>query len=542
MTGLSVAMIAALAGGAFPADPKAPPPGPHWPLKAEDHRGSESFAFGKPLLGTSYFYWYDVYSGAHIRNEDGTDALTDHPPASAMADLSYKSVNWHAGQLREVREAGIDFVLPVFWGLPGQAEQWSFQGLPPLVEAHERLLAEHRREPSRPAPPLIGMFYDTSTLQAHEPAGQAVRPGEKIDLTTPAGKDWFYLTIRDYFSMIPPMKWARVDGKPIVFLYSSGFAKAVDDTLLPETQARFERDFGCGLFIVRETDWPVKADAWYHWGGAIELTIGDHVAGIGPGYDHSAVPGRTPLIVNRKGGSFYVAQWEKLLRLKPPRRPWLVHVETWNELHEGTDIARSAEYGDAYIRLTARYAQLFRKGTVLPASGPFAQADSLRRAPRQPGGLTVLSSVADGPVTESGSPGGPGLVTVPSKPDHPASFMYLQVDDSFMFDELESAAEIAVVFLDDGGCGQFRVEYDNNDARQGPLDGAFRPTRPVPVGQTGRWRTARLHLPEVRFAGRANGADLRLCVTGGARRLTVREILLERRPGTATAPYRRETQ
>ena len=536
MTGLSVAVIGALAWGAFPADPAAPAPGPHWPLSAEQHRGAESFELGKPLLGTSYFYWYDVYSGAHIRNADGTDALTDHPPAAAMADLSYKSVNWHASQLRDIREAGIDFIMPVFWGLPGQADQWSFQGLPPLVEAHERLLGEYRRDRSRPKPAMIGMFYDTSTLRFHVPAGQAVGPGEPVDLTTPAGKDWFYLTIRDYFSMIPPSKWARIDGKPIVFLYSFGFAKGVNEALMPEVKARFEKDFGCGLFIVRETDWPVRADAWYRWGGAIELTVGDHVAGVGPGYDHSAVPGREPLIVNRKGGSFYSAQWEKLLRMKAPRRPWLVHVETWNELHEGTDIARSAEYGDAYMRLTAKYAQLFRKGAVLPASGPFAQADAVRWGPRQPGGLTVVATVADGPVTEALHQGVPSLATGPYKPGHPVSFLYLQVDDSFMFDELESAAEIAVAFLDDGGCAQLSVEYDNNDVKHGLLDGAFRATRPVAVGNTGQWRTVRLHLPDVRFAGRANGADLRVCVTGGQRRLTVREIILERRPGKATRP------
>ncbi|MCL2330758.1 MAG: hypothetical protein FWC56_05600, partial [Phycisphaerae bacterium] len=43
-----------------------------------------SFQHGRPIIGTTYFYGYDIYSGAQIRNADGTEALTHHPPATAM--------------------------------------------------------------------------------------------------------------------------------------------------------------------------------------------------------------------------------------------------------------------------------------------------------------------------------------------------------------------------------------------------------------------------------------------------------------------------
>src|SRR3972149_8397368 len=60
-----------------------PPPGPYFPLSADVHKTAETFIAGRPIVGTTYFYWYDVYSGAHLRNKDGTDALTHHPPAAA---------------------------------------------------------------------------------------------------------------------------------------------------------------------------------------------------------------------------------------------------------------------------------------------------------------------------------------------------------------------------------------------------------------------------------------------------------------------------
>ena len=50
--------------------------------------------------------------------------------------------------------AGVDFLMPVYWGVPGRYDGWSFAGLPPLVEAHSALEKEGKK------PPAIGMFYD----------------------------------------------------------------------------------------------------------------------------------------------------------------------------------------------------------------------------------------------------------------------------------------------------------------------------------------------------------------------------------------------
>jgi hypothetical protein len=48
--------------------------------------------------------------------------------------------------------AGIDFLMLVFWGVPGKYDGWSFAGLPPLVEAHSALQKEGL------GPPAIALF------------------------------------------------------------------------------------------------------------------------------------------------------------------------------------------------------------------------------------------------------------------------------------------------------------------------------------------------------------------------------------------------
>lgn len=107
------------------ASPRELPPayGPYVNLSAKDFAGSKSFGAHDHIVGTYYFYWYDIYSQSHIINGGGTDALTDHPVT--LDDFSYKSVHWHKKELADMIVAGIDVVLPVFWGAPSEQHEKS---------------------------------------------------------------------------------------------------------------------------------------------------------------------------------------------------------------------------------------------------------------------------------------------------------------------------------------------------------------------------------------------------------------------------------
>ena len=249
-------------------------------------------------------------------------------------------------------QAGIDFLLPVYWG-DSYALFWSIPGLDELVEASLQLESEGIN------PPRIGMFFDTTSLMLeHQARGNA---GERPNLTTDYGKDLFYGMIFDFYSRVPPRLWARIDGKALVWLYSSAWVSDYDQSLVDYVRARFAEDFGSDLLIVREGSWGIETELEYSWGAALRPSLGE-VSAIGPGFDNAgAVPcyGQSPLKRERLDGFNYRDDWEAALRGDST----IVVIETWNELHEGTEICETAELGRLYIDLTNHYAEVFKRGS-----------------------------------------------------------------------------------------------------------------------------------------------------------------------------------
>jgi hypothetical protein len=496
----------------------AKPPGEFFPIKAQDHQKAQSFKKGQPLVGTTYFYWYDIDSKAHIIDHDGTDALTTHP--ADMAGISYKRAAWHKAQLKDMIDGGIDFLMPVYWGVPGKYDGWSFVGLPPLVEAHTALEKEGLK------PPAIGLFYDTSILQWN--GSNADGSSYHVDLTTDFGKQWFYAAIRDFFSLIPPAKWARIDGKPIIFLYEVAFARKQDpQRQFSYVKARFKEDFGVEPFLVKSSRWEGEADAVYSWGGAVNGPIlFRDVAALGPGYDHSAVPGRQPLIVERKDGGTYTDRWTKVLQLDPKARPWMVHVETWNEWHEGTDIADSREYGRKYIVLTRVLADLWHRGAQVYLPSSYANAHAVSWTPSQPEGLDLRPSGGDGNWELRRLGDVRAAVTLPNPHSQSSRYLYFNVDDAFAYGLLGKPLLLRITYRD-AGCSSLAVEYDST-VNQGPFGGAFRPAGSTAVTGTGAWKTTQFQLPDCCFMNRCNGADFRLVAVGGQKELAVSELTLQK--------------
>ncbi len=496
------------------ATPINPPAGTNINLTASDFVSASTFSSNDRLVATDYFYWYDVYSGAHIRNGDGTDALTDHPPT--LTDFSYLSVAWHKTQFTDMIAAGIDVALPVSWGAPSErdpvtgANHWSFAALPPMVAAREQLLQAGQN------PPRLGMFYDTSTLRYNSWS-------QAIDLTTPYGREWFYETIRDFFSLIPPRHWAMIDGHPLVFLYSSSFALNYDQRFIDFTKQSFARDFGGRTpYIVREISWQVQADNVYAWGGSLGLK-NPGVASLGPGYNDSAVPGRKTLIVDREGGGLFERNWIRFLR----NPSTIVVAETWNEYHEATDIAASREYGRAYIDLNRQYADMFKQGIRPPLPpGPYTdvkfvsvslQATNLEEGLRQ-------FDLADGVTYATNVTGVPARALAPSGT---SQYFYFRIDDSFKW--AASMHVEAEVDYYDAVPGSFTIQFDGSDPNA-PFQGAYSSsTVTVSLAGDKRWKTATLPLFGAKFLNSENGgADFRIAAS--AMQLLVGRVKVSR-PG-----------
>ncbi len=303
---------------------------------------------------THYFYWYqaDPRKGPlrHIVDGSGQIELQDFPIKGAGPWFSTYRVQWHKEQLSDILAAGIDVVLPIYWGDKTCREEWSVQGLDCLIAAISELKAEGKPYP------LVGMFFDTTAMQ--------VAYGTKPDLKQEEVKRTFYGMIKDFFDRVPTEYRAFAQaGKPyageqgpIVFLYTSGFLSDYDETFAPYCSERFKADFGSPIVWVGSGDFEAKAavlDAYSSYGaglGPISHASGRiKMASVGAGFDDSAVAvNRAARIRSRMAGETYDKDWETALSGSPQ---WMV-CDGWNELHEGSDICPSREYGRKYVDAT----------------------------------------------------------------------------------------------------------------------------------------------------------------------------------------------
>ena len=321
----------------------------------------------KDYVATTYYsYWHDLTDPDRLGRFQGRFHAPPDP-----AHYSFLLPETHRREFNDMLAAGLDFVLPVYWGEPGHPGRttaetsphyWSTEGIPAMVEALQR--NEQQGAPSL----QIGMFYDTTILA-------------NADLTTADGKEYFYVNVRDFYSRIPPRFWAAIDGKPIVWLYDTTWISKFDQSSIDYLSERFANDFGgLHLYVVRESQWqeskgvdppqPVTSDGLYAWGAAPfgfnpspELSVAE----VGPGFKNTQYctggPERNCFDVDREGG----ARYERDLQQAVASGRHLLAAETWNEFSEGTDIQETVETGRQYIDMTRRYVDEL-KGLVSPAA------------------------------------------------------------------------------------------------------------------------------------------------------------------------------
>ena len=472
---------------------------------------------GDKAVFTYYFYWYDPQD--HLFNM--TDAAIDYKT------MSWQDVNWHAEQLRDISESGIDVILPIYWY--GSYElHWSQGGAKKLAEALELVRSQGI------TPPSVGLFMDTTSSQG-------------VDLRQVKEQAYFYSQLKFFFTTIPQEYWARAEGeRPIVWFYGANWPAAFDQSFLDYLYEHFEQDFGVRPYLVLENSWDyptetidgvqvrdynaprLKYDAGYSWGGAISPTFSPQIASIGPGYDDHAVDDRDPpTITTRMNGELYKQNINMAIQCSSP---WLA-VETWNEYHEGTDIAESLQYGRQYINLSKEYLNYFKQG-LLPES---AQANLFgsqilfsASSPDQNHGLSIGPSIGDGLYIRLEIAGNPAIVTTPMEPNAPASYLYFQVDNGFYFNQSQPVA-ITVTYFDEG-YEPIEINYDT--AQCGSAfnpDTMYRSVRVVTRSNTLTWKTAVINISHATFAGNQNWAsDFRLVT--GLTPLTITEVRVEKLP------------
>lgn len=339
--GVALIIVLAIAGVANRNGDATPPPASGNGIDTDT-----LLADREPLVLTYFYYWYDATTMQHLEPGSG---LPVHLPSSPAP--SWRSVEWFKKEVTDASYAGIDVVLPVYWG---KAEPWSTEGLGTLARAGVELRSSGAKAPQ------VGLFLDTTIL-------------EGMDLTSAEGKAFLYASFRDFFSAIPRDQWATIDGRPIAFLYFSFFATAFDQSTFDHVYAQFANDFGVRPYVVRELTWnlakdpltgttdasrPIATEASFKWGSALDGFLDRaSVASVGPGFDERLIPGRGEANRSRDGGAWYRHNFEKAIGSGHS----MIVIETWNEIHEASAIAETVEFGRTYLDLTRDLVVSFRR-------------------------------------------------------------------------------------------------------------------------------------------------------------------------------------
>jgi len=478
-----------------------------FPAEGHSPKDQISTSFPKKQAAVFYFYWYDIFSGLHFFDQDGKDSHTDHPPQDLIDNYSYRDTAWHRSELKDIMEANIDIVLPVYWGNDG-CLFWSQTGLKKLVRAMEVLFREGQN------PPRIGMFFDTSSLQSQN-------RGKLPDLTKTRGRKLFYRMISDFYTLIPKKMWARIDNRPLIYLYSSAFVSNYNQNCFDFVYRNFKENFGVKPFIVKEISWKnITVDGVYSWGASLYgPTVYGRIGNLGPGYDDSACRRFQTRIQDREFGDFYAAGWEKMIGTGVS----LITIETWNEWHEGSEIANSKEFGKKYVQMTAEYINLWKQTDYSRTSYVWFKPGITQHV----SGLWPIDTIENrswkAKIIENRE-----SFYLADRSKSPSNGLYLDINDFFLHAE-SNTVYITVEYLDRGNNSWFFV-YDStaNSPKNSPS---------ILLRNTRKWRLSTLKLTDSYFGGRLDyGADLILKMKHSKDPVYFGRIWLSKHPTVNQAP------
>ncbi len=284
--------------------------------------------------------------------------------------FDWMNASWHEWEMRGMMRAGIDVLIPVYWW-NGLHNSWSIAGLQTLVSARNdlapKLVTEGQASSIADALskiPRIAPFYDTTCMKqlwaynmsitSPESYDWYFENGTGADLNSPYWMNEFWQNIDDFLRLLDDNGTYFWNGRYVVWMYSDAWFDDVGTEVLEYCRLQCLAKYGRSIYFVGPDGWrKAGADGLCNWGscfGAVNPQPRGIIpcAAVSPGYYNlGAIAIQTPLYKTR---SFtrYQQEWRQVMDLGAA---W-VHVETWNELHEGTNIAWTQEYGYDWIDAT----------------------------------------------------------------------------------------------------------------------------------------------------------------------------------------------
>jgi hypothetical protein len=98
------------------------------------------------------------------------------------------------------------------------------------------------------------------------------------------------------------------------------------------------------------------------------------------------------------------------------------------------------------------------------------------------------------------------------------AYLYMNVDDGFLYNNTDQDVYVTVEYLDQGN-GSIVLQYDSDSA-------AFKDAPLFTYENSGQWKTYTFKLGDAKFANRANGSDFRVGVEGAGAPANVADLIL----------------
>jgi hypothetical protein len=251
------------------------------------------------------------------------------------------SAAWAREQLLDQMDAHLDAVgLQLDTASGTGIEGYRFTNVVHVVEAARGLLEEGV------APPRLFPFVDTAIVAAHWLKAQAVT----LDLSTPAGRTYFYGHIQAYyqaantalgsaFGAAGTARW--MGGHPAVAFWHSMAMNGVDNAAVLDLKARFMTDFGASPYFI------AHPNSWRNFVAVDEITqmVGPATHYMMAGRDGSGAPTinieagfwnptSNTFYLPRAGGANFDAAWMSAQAGRATARH--IWIDTWNETGEGS--------------------------------------------------------------------------------------------------------------------------------------------------------------------------------------------------------------
>ncbi len=333
------------------------PPASTEPLPVKPHQAQKLPA----LAMARWEYWFQADTrktapALHVTRADQSTALAHHPLAGTGPWFSYDRADWHRQQLMDMRQAGVDVVLPIYRGSGRDRQLYADKGLTVLASTLQSMRQAGQDYPQ------VGLFLETDALIQIF--------GDRPDLREPAVQAALYDVVRNFYRRIPAEFRAVVALTPEngghnacpVYLSDARAFKEIDGDFASYLRGRFLRDFGCDLILIGGPGFQGKATLDGYFTPTLEKNLQYDDAGwikvatVGQGYDSALVeelPRAGDVRPSRRSDDNYRAAWSAAVG----KRPSFVLLDGWNDYAMGREIAPSIEAGYSAVDLTRAYSR-----------------------------------------------------------------------------------------------------------------------------------------------------------------------------------------